>query len=309
MVEGVNAITYGKVIPSGSHSAVIPNVCVGCHMQPVAITDPAFGQAGGHTYSMTYKVVTGGVTNTLDKVDVCVKCHGPITDFNFARKDYDGDGVIEGIQSEVQHLLDKLSRLLPNSTYRADGNYAADGLVKSPSVKTNWQTKFLNAAWNWQFVNVEGSKGVHNATPSVCSRPIADLTGMPTTLCPTPGRSNISAAPAPNAAERSPAGDGIPNWLKYALGSIPPSRVVVPDGVVWANSTPSVATNTLHIYTAAEISFDTGGKMTYQLQAVVSSLGGGCGRTSVRRSQDRPIHQLCGPTRSRRQFYRVAHTP
>src|SRR6185436_6350521 len=163
MVEGVNAITYGKYIPSGSHSAVITNVCVGCHMQPVAPGDPAFTKAGGHTFSMTY--LDG--TNTVDKVDVCVKCHGAIEGFNFARKDYDGDGVIDGVQTEVQHLLDQLSRLLPNSTYRADGNYVADGLVKTPSVKTNWPTKFLNAAWNWQFVDVEGSHGVHNAPYAV----------------------------------------------------------------------------------------------------------------------------------------------
>src|SRR5262245_10135366 len=153
MVEGVNAITYGKVIPSGSHSAVIPNVCVGCHMQPVATTHPAFGQAGGHTYSMTYKVVNGSATNTVDLVDVCVKCHGPIDRFDMVRKDYDGNGIIEGVQTEVQHLLDKLSTLLPDSNYRADGNYMADGKVKtSISVKTNWQTRFLEGAWNWQFV-------------------------------------------------------------------------------------------------------------------------------------------------------------
>jgi hypothetical protein len=70
MVEGVNAITYGKSIPSGAHSYTIPNVCVGCHMQPVAMTDPAFGKAGGPYYSMSYNVVNGGVTNVVDKVDV-----------------------------------------------------------------------------------------------------------------------------------------------------------------------------------------------------------------------------------------------
>jgi hypothetical protein len=62
----------------------------------------------------------------------------------------------------MQHLLDKLSRLLPNSTYRADGNYVADGLVKTidrNTDKTNWPTKFLNALGTSMFVNVEGSKG------------------------------------------------------------------------------------------------------------------------------------------------------
>ena len=244
-------------------------------MQPVANSHPAFGQAGGHTYSMTYKVVNGGVTNTADLVDVCVKCHGPITEFNFARKDYDGDGVIEGIQSEVQHLLDKLSRLLPNSTYRADGNYVADGLVKSPSVKTNWQTKFLNAAWNWQFVSVEGSKGVHNApfAVGVLKESIADLTGDANNdqLPDSWQIQYFGSASAPNAAPNAaPAGDGIPNWLRYALGLNPTiPGIVVPDGVVWANgSSIGGGTNTIHIYTAAEISFDTEIGRTYQLQAV-----------------------------------------
>ena len=37
----------------------------------------------------------------------CQQCHGPMEDFNLVRKDYNGDGVIEGIQTEVQKLLDK----------------------------------------------------------------------------------------------------------------------------------------------------------------------------------------------------------
>ena len=80
-------------------------------------------------------------------MDVCVQCHGPITSFNLPVADYNGDGVIEGVQTEVQHLLDKLSTLLPNSTYQANSNnYVADGLVKtSISFKTNWPAKFLKA--------------------------------------------------------------------------------------------------------------------------------------------------------------------
>ena len=33
MLEGVNAITYGQVIPSAPHANVISNTCAGCHMQ------------------------------------------------------------------------------------------------------------------------------------------------------------------------------------------------------------------------------------------------------------------------------------
>ena len=121
------------------------------------------------------------MTNTVDKVGVCVQCHGPITSFNFPTADYNGDGVIEGVQTEVQHLLDKLSTMLPNSTYQANSNnYVADGLVKtSLTFKTNWPTKFLKAGYNWQFVNKDGSLGVHNVAYAVglLKASIADLTG------------------------------------------------------------------------------------------------------------------------------------
>jgi hypothetical protein len=316
MVEGVNGYTYGKTIPSGTHNATIPDVCVGCHMQPVATTDPAFGQAGGHTYSMTYKMVSGGVTNTVDKVDVCIKCHGPIEEFNFARKDYDGDGNIDGIQTEVQHLLDNLSRLLPNSTYRADGNYVGDGLVKSPSTKTNWQDKFLYGAWNWQFVNVEGSKGIHNApyAVGVLKASIADLTG-------DSNRDGLSdawqiqyfgSANAPNAAPNAtPMNDGIPNWLKYGLGVDPTiPGLVVPDGVVWADGyTLGGGTNTIHIYTAAEVSFNTEVGKTYQIQAV-STLGGGWQNVGAPIQGTGQAISYVTPTRANlKQYYRVSHTP
>ena len=319
MVEGVNAITYGKFIPSGSHSSVITNVCVGCHMQPVATTHPAFGQAGGHTYSMTYKVVNGGVTNTADLVDVCVKCHGPIEGFDFARKDYNGDGIIEGVQTEVRKLLDQLSTMLPNATYRADGNYVADGLVKAidrNTVKTNWPTKFLQAAWNASFVSVEGSMGVHNAPYAVgiLKASIADLTGdansdsLPDAWQIQYFGSATSASAAPNA---TPAGDGVPNWLKYALGLNPTiPGLVVPDGVVWANATAlGGGTNTVHIYTAAEVVFDTVVGMSYQIQSV-SSLSGGWQSIGGPIAGTGQSISYVTPTRSNaQQFYRVVHTP
>jgi hypothetical protein len=266
---------------------------------------------------MTYKVVNGGVTNTVDLVDVCVKCHGPITGFDFARKDYNGDGIIEGVQTEVQKLLDKLSTMLPNSTYQANpNNYVADGLVKSPSVKTNWPTKLLQAAWNWQFVNVEGSRGVHNApyAVGVLKASIADLTGdanndgLPDAWQLQYFGSTTAANAAPNA---SAAGDGIPNWLKWSLGLNPlVAGLVVPDGVVWANvGAIGGGPNTIHIYTAAEIVFDTEVGKSYQIQSV-SSLGGGWQNIGGPIAGTGQSISYVTPTRSKaQQFYRVAHTP
>jgi hypothetical protein len=280
MVEGVNAITYGKFIPSGSHSAVITNVCVGCHMQPIDTSHPAFGQAGGHTYSMTYKTVSLGVTNTVDLVDVCVKCHGQIEGFNFARKDYDGDGVIQGVQTEVQNLMDQLSRLLPNALYRADGGYVADGLVKSPSVKTNWPTKFLQAAWNWQFVRVEGSLGVHNApyAVGVLKASIADLTDDVDNdgLSDRWEIANFGSITAYNG-NNDPDHDGVSNALELSAGTNPLLADTDGDGVndlaeMKAGSDPLNALDkpgfVVKIYTAAEIEFASEIGKRYQVQTV-----------------------------------------
>ncbi|HWC60079.1 MAG TPA: hypothetical protein VHC44_10340, partial [Verrucomicrobiae bacterium] len=96
MLEGVNGWTYGKVIPSSAHRGAVADTCVGCHMQTVTNGDPAFLQAGGHTWNMTY---TNSLGASVDKVDVCIKCHGPMSSFDMVKIDYNGDGVIEGVQT------------------------------------------------------------------------------------------------------------------------------------------------------------------------------------------------------------------
>jgi hypothetical protein len=283
MVEGVNGITYGKFIPSGAHSYVITNVCVGCHMQPVATTDPAFTKVGGHTFSMWYESVSGGVTNIIDKVDVCVKCHGPIEQFDMVRKDYNSDGVIEGIQTEVHHLLDELSKLLPNSTYRADGNYEADGQVKQitrTTVKTNWPTKFLNGAWNWMFVEVEGSSGIHNAPYAIglLKASIADLTddadhdGL-SDKWEVANFGSISLTDANGDTDN----DGVKNGLELSAGTNPTQRDSDGDGIndlaeLQAGSDPlngsDVPGFVVKIYGAAEVEFASQVGKKYQVQAV-----------------------------------------
>jgi hypothetical protein len=278
MIEGVNAWTYGQSIPSGAHRDTVSDLCVGCHMQTVNLGDPAFLHAGGHTFEMSYAVVTNGVTNMVAKTDACVGCHGPIDTFDLPRQDYNGDGIIEGVQTEVQHLLDKVSTFLPN----AQG--VVDGSVKSSlSVKTNWTQQQLEAAYNWQFVNNDGSKGVHNApyATGLLKASIADLTGDANTdglpdawQIQYFGSVNNPMA-APNA---TPAGDGVPNWLKYSLGLDPTQpATALPGGVLLVNGKDIVnpaGTNALTIYSAAEVSFDTEVGKTYQLQSV-SALSAG----------------------------------
>ena len=316
MIEGLNAHTYGQSIPSSAHRYSVTNLCVGCHMQTVNLGDPAFLLAGGHTWNMSYTVVTNGVTNTVAKTDVCAQCHGPITSFNMVVQDYNGDGITEGVQTEVQHLMDKLSTLMPNSTYQANSNnYVADGLVKtSLSVKTNWPVKFLKAAYNFQFVQMDASKGVHNApfAVGILKASIGDLTGdanndgLPDAWQIQYFGSITNPAAAPNAM---PAGDGVPNWLKYSLGVNPlVPGVAVPGGVVWADGNKlgsPAGTNTVQIYTAAEVAFNTVAGKTYQIQEA-SSLSSGWQNLGTPIVGTGNAMSYVTPTRQNvQQYYRV----
>jgi hypothetical protein len=160
----------------------------------------------------------------------------------------------------------------------SNGNYVADGKVKtSLTVRTNWQSYFLKGAWNWQFVNYDLSKGVHNASYAVglLKASIADLTGDGN-QDGLPDQWQIKyfgSVTDPRAARNAtPAGDGVPNWLKYAMGTDPTvPGLVVPDGVIWTGAVPSGApTDTLRIYTAAEITFPSEVGKTYRIQAASS---------------------------------------
>jgi hypothetical protein len=317
MLEGANAIDYGLSLPSSAHRLAVSNTCVGCHMQSIAPDDPAFTKAGGHTFEMSYSAVTNGVTNTVALTGVCVPCHGPITSFDLKKLDYNGDGLIEGVQTEVQHLLDQLSTLFPAAAYVPGGNYAPDGLVKlKVSVQTNWLTKYLKAAYNWQFVNNDGSKGVHNAPYAVglLKASIADLNGdanvdgLPDAWQIQYFGSAGSTNAAPNA---TPAGDGIPNWLKYALGLNPwLPGAVVPDGVVWADGTSLGGdSNSLHIYTAAEVTFDTAVGKTYQVQSVSSLKDGWQNVGAPIAGTGSAISYVMSTRTKPAQFYRVVHSP
>jgi Doubled CXXCH motif (Paired_CXXCH_1) len=323
MIEGLNAFTYSQTIPSSPHRSAVTNLCVGCHMQPLGASDPGLYVAGGHTWNMSYSVVaTNGVTNVVDKVDVCVQCHGPITSFNFQTADYNGDGVIEGVQTEVQHLLDKLSTMLPNSTYQASSSsYVADGLVKtSVKYQTNWPAKFLKAGYNWQFVTMDGSKGVHNAayTVGILKASIADLTGdsnndgLPDAWQIQYFGSANSTNAAPNA---TPAGDGVPNWMKYLLGLNPnqPGIAVTNGlsvGMVWADGSslnnPNGATNTVQIFTAAEVAFNTVVGKTYQIQAASSVSSGWQNLGAPIVGTGNSVSYVTPTRKNVKQFYRVS---
>jgi hypothetical protein len=312
MLEGVNAVTYGQVIPSAPHANVVANTCAGCHMQPTTNT-PAFSLAGGHTFKMSYTNSSGV---KIPVTTVCNQCHGSITNFDFPVADYNGDGIVEGVQTEVHHLLDKLSTLLPPKGYQANvANYIADGLVKSPSAQSNMPAKFLKAIYNYQFVSLDNSYGIHNAPFAVglLKASIADLSGdanndgIPDAWQISYFGSVTNAMAAPNAINNT---NGLPNWMMYALGLAPTSGSKAINGVVYVNGKSVISgTNTIAIYTAAEVVFNTQVGTTYTIQGI-SALTGTWQNISTNIPGTGTSVSYVTPTRNNVQmYYRVAHTP
>ena len=323
MLEGVNAETYGKVIPSAPHANVVSNTCAGCHMQVVASTDPAFTKAGGHTFKMSY-INTNGVE--VPVANVCAQCHGNVTTFDFQVADYNGDGVIEGVQTEVHHLLDKLSTYLPpkptTGTKGYQSNpalYAGDGLVKtSYATYTNMPLKFLKAAYNYQFVSMDNSFGVHNAPFAVglLKASIADLSGDAN----NDGVSDAwqiayfgsGFATNPAAAYNAVNASGYPNWLMATLGLSP---FTVPtlnnSGVILFNGNNIVNgdTNSIAIYKAAEIAFNTQVGTTYKIQGISNLVGAWSDISTNIPGTGGSISYLTTTRTNAQMFFRVVHTP
>lgn len=153
MLLGENGFEYNMAVPSSKHLSAVTNSCVGCHMQLIAQTtfSNANTRVGGHTFKIAWD---NGTTNENDDVrvtEVCKTCHvGTYNTFDFGGEDYDRDGVIEGVQTEIKGLLDQISLQLPpigSTTVTFSTNY-------TPAQRKAW--------WNYQFVKYDGSYGVHN---------------------------------------------------------------------------------------------------------------------------------------------------
>jgi hypothetical protein len=154
MLLGTNAVEFGHTIPSSTHKFALADACVSCHMYAT----PDTGQAGrdkigGHSFAMHTDNGTPDPSDDVENVAACASCHGPISSFDdiIAAADYDGDGTIEGVQSEVKGMMTNLALLLPP--------VGVDDVV----VDTTFTVSQLQSAFNYEFVYEDGSSGVHNA--------------------------------------------------------------------------------------------------------------------------------------------------
>jgi len=159
MMAGINAfeeVAPGFIFSSSLHINV-GNSCVTCHTS----FDPGDPDAGipestGHTFDPT--------------VRACAPCHGDLSDFDDipAKADLDGNGMIEGIQTEIAGLLALLEQTIIDASVTEAARIALEanfsGNIGNPMLTTRDQRA---AGYNWTFVEADASTGVHNAVYSI----------------------------------------------------------------------------------------------------------------------------------------------
>ncbi len=141
---------------TGHHS--IPDVCAACHVYMTS-ADPITGETStGHTFE--------------PNPSACQQCHGTqVTAFTdiMARKDYDNDGTIAGLQDEVLGLMDLLAAKLVE-TDTTDTLMGTDPTVEevvtalegTAGITTPLAVKLRTAGWNLVYAVDDASKGIHN---------------------------------------------------------------------------------------------------------------------------------------------------
>jgi len=117
-----------------------------------------------HTFSMTDTTFATGV---YKPTDVCATCHGEIEDFDGVKAfyDYDRNGKIEGVETEIAGLLAQVKAILPKDS---TGEVIGSGSVtKADSTKIQGRLDLVAGIWNYRFVLNDGSMGAHNTKYAV----------------------------------------------------------------------------------------------------------------------------------------------
>ena len=143
---------YKDVAPAGFNWAgpshlLIENSCITCHMysrEYISATEP---KISGHTFE--------------PKVEACARCHGTINDFEDipASADFDGDGVVEGLELEVDGLVDLLTEALVADGLDTTGGVGLEGALGDTLRSTYTQRE---AGFNLVMIESDGSHGFHN---------------------------------------------------------------------------------------------------------------------------------------------------
>ncbi|MBL0174681.1 MAG: ammonia-forming cytochrome c nitrite reductase subunit c552 [Ignavibacteria bacterium] len=153
MFLGVNAYEYDLGITGiGTHQG-LDDGCVTCHM---ATRVNGSSVHSNHEMKMTD-------ANGKDIVTSCQTCHGKaVTSFHDikAATDYDGNGKIEAVITEIDNMLDKLKSYLPKDASGEPITMKVDYAKDSASWKAH--PEWYAGTWNYYFVKNDWSHGIHN---------------------------------------------------------------------------------------------------------------------------------------------------
>lgn len=158
LVSGTGGYLFaGYPYDSDPHASSVRDACVGCHMGDVQTREGY--DVGGHSFNMRALE-----DSTITMVKYCssdsIACHSTKwTKFDSLETmmDYDGDGELEGCQSETHGLLDSLKTLLISRGLLTlqSGSYL-------PAKAKKVAKHEAGAVYNFLLVEEDRSFGVHN---------------------------------------------------------------------------------------------------------------------------------------------------
>ena len=155
MLIGENAYEYDGYEYDGSwHATGVTNGCPDCHMSA-----SRHESIGGHSWNMKnedrgLELITGC------NVDGCHSAD-PVSSVDRENvADLNGDGTVEGVQTEIHHLLDSLGGLLETAGLVDDDHHPVSGRTVSTADSAG-------ALYNFLFVEEDRSVGVHNTDYAV----------------------------------------------------------------------------------------------------------------------------------------------
>ena len=135
MFTGSGAYEIGDGYQNSSHTALVENACITCHMATIQ----GGNEAGGHTFRV---ISESGDINTAG----CIQCHMDTDELEM---------MVAAKQSEIEQLLDSLGHKL-NDLGLLDAN------LEYAITPQDFTSLRLGILWNYQYVREDNSRGVHN---------------------------------------------------------------------------------------------------------------------------------------------------
>ncbi len=154
MLIGENAYEYAGYDYSGSwHESGVVNGCPSCHMSA-----SLHETIGGHSWNM--KNEDRDFENIYGcNVDGCHSANPVSSVDRETVSDFDGDGELEGVQTELHDLLDSLTVLLIDANLLTEEHEPVERVVTTADS--------AGALYNYLFVEEDRSVGVHNTAYAV----------------------------------------------------------------------------------------------------------------------------------------------